>query len=354
MSRLPTVARRSVLGLAALALAVGVSSLAGLRPATAETYELKIATVAPDRTPWADLLKEYKTNVERASKGRILVRVFLGGTMGDENETVRMTARGELSGVGASTGAVATLVEDLAAIEIPFLFDNASEADYVLDKYLLAPMEARFRTKDLVLVMWSENGFRHFGANFPIATPADLRKKSMRSQESYVHIEMWKALEASASGIPTTEVTTALKTGSVAGFDQALLYMVAGAWHSSIKHMTLSAHIYQPAVIAFNRKWFDSLPPDLQEICIREGRALVRKGRAAIRKMNPKLLDIVKAAGVKVVPLSPEGRQAFVTKTAGVRAKVKARSASTKEIVELIEKGLAEYRAKAGGKGRGK
>src|SRR5258706_528704 len=88
----------------------------------------------------------------------------------------------------------------------------------------------------------------------PDKTPwADLKNKKMRSQESYVHIEMWKALGASASAIPTTEVTTALKTGSVEGFDQALLYMVAGAWHTSIKHLTLSAHIYQPAVITFNQ-----------------------------------------------------------------------------------------------------
>jgi TRAP-type C4-dicarboxylate transport system substrate-binding protein len=336
--------RRSLLAVAAVALA----GLLAARPAVAEpTYELKIATVAPDKTPWADLLKEYKKAVEKESKGRIKVRIFLGGTMGDENETVRMTARGELSGVGASTGAVASLVEELMAIEIPFLFNNAQEADYVLDKYLTEPMDKAFRAKGLVLVMWSENGFRHFGANFPITSPADLKNKKMRSQESYPHIEMWKALEASAEAIPTTEVTTALKTGSVQGFDQALLYMVAGAWHSSIKHMTLSAHIYQPAVIAFNKAWFDKLPPDLQKICIDEGRKIVRSGRDAIRKMNPKLVDIIKGAKVKVITLTPEQRAAFVAKTAGVKDKVKAKSPAVKATVELIDKGLADYRSKA-------
>jgi TRAP-type C4-dicarboxylate transport system substrate-binding protein len=341
-----TLTRRSLLAVAALAL-VGLLSA---RPAAAqETYELKIATVAPDKTPWADLLKEYKKKVEAASKGRIKVRIFLGGTMGDENETVRMAARGEISGVGASTGAVASLVEELMAIEIPFLFNNAQEADFVLDKYLAKPMNEKFRAKGLVLVMWSENGFRHFGASFPVTKPGDLKNKKMRSQESFPHIEMWKALEASAEAIPTTEVTTALKTGSVQGFDQALLYMVAGAWHSSIKHMTLSAHIYQPAVIAFNRDWFDKLPADLQTICLDEGQKIVRSGREAIRKMNPKLVEIVKKGGVKIITLTPEQRAEFVKKTAGVKDKVKGKSKSVKETVELIEKGLAEYRSKKKG-----
>lgn len=341
-----TLTRRTLLAVAALAL-VG---LFAARPAAAQTYELKIATVAPDKTPWADLLKDYKKAVEKASGGKIKVRVFLGGTMGDENETVRMTARGEISGVGASTGAVASLVEELMAIEIPFLFKNANEADYVLDKHLLVPMEEAFKKKGLVLVMWSENGFRHFGASFPIKKPSDLKGKKMRSQESFPHIEMWKALEASAAAIPTTEVTTALKTGSVNGFDQALLYMVAGAWHSSITHMTLSAHIYQPAVIAFNKDWFDKLPPDLQKICIDEGRKIVRSGRAAIRKMNPSLVEIIRGPKDKpkviVTTLSDAEREEFVKKTAGVAAKVKGKSASVKATVELIEKGLAEFRSK--------
>lgn len=348
MSR-SAVTRRMLIALAAFGLCTAATA-ALARPAAAEkTYELKIATVAPDKTPWANLLKDYKKAVEAKSGGRIKVRIFLGGTMGDENETVRMTARGELSGVGASTGAVASLVEELNAIEIPFLFKNANEADYVLDKYLLEPMEKKFRAKGLVLLMWSENGFRHFGASFPIKKPSDLKGKKMRSQESYVHIEMWKSFEAAASAIPTTEVTTALKTGSVQGFDQALLYMVAGAWHTSIKHMTLSAHIYQPAVIALNKDWYDALPPDLQKIVIEEGRAIVRSGRDQIRKMNPKLVDIVKKAGVTIATLTEAEKEEFAKKAAGVRAKVKAKSASTKEVVELIEKGLADYRAKAGG-----
>ena len=309
------------------AAAASVAGLAGIRPASAAGHELKIATVAPPRTPWADLLTEFKKTLETKSKGALKVRVFLGGTMGDENETVRMTARGQLSGVGASTGAVASLVEELAAIEIPFLFKSANEADYVLDKFLLTDMEERFKKKGLVLGFWSENGFRHFGASFPIKGPDDLKSKKMRSQESYVHIAMWEALQASAAAIPTTEVTTALKTGTVHGFDQALLYMVAGGWHQSIKHLTLSAHIYQPAVIAFNKGWFDGLPAELQKLVLDEGRAITRKGREAIRKMNPKLVDIVKKAGVINT--------------------VKGRGASTRQVVELIERGLADFKTRS-------
>jgi TRAP-type transport system periplasmic protein len=338
------------LATALLALVAGfVVTAAAPRPAAADdTYTLKLATLAPAKTPWATLLEDYKKAVEKASGGKIKVKVFLGGNLGDENATVRMTSRGQIQGVGASTGALATLVPELDAIEIPFMFRNANEADYVMDKFLLAPMEERFKAHGLILGFWSENGFRHFGSTWgAIKTPKDVENRKMRSQENFTHIEMWKTLKAAAQAIPTPEVSTALKTSAVEGFDQALLFMIAAGWHSQVKHVTLSAHIYQPAAIAFNKDWFDKLPADLQKVLIDEGRAIVRKGRESIRKMNPKLVDIVKKAKVQIHTLSDAERAEFEKATAGVRETVRKRDTDTAKVVELIEAGLKEFRAKS-------
>ncbi len=318
-----------------------------------EKFEMKIATLAPDGTGWAKVLKDYKKKVEKASGGRIKVRVFLGGTMtDDENNSVRMLSRGQVQAVGATTGAYATIIKELEAIEIPFMFKTSQEADYVLDKHLKDPVKKLFEANGMVFGFWSENGFRHFGSAWGAVTkPADLKSRKVRSQESYPHLQMWKALDAAAQALPTGEVNTALKTGSVEGFDQSLLYAVAGGWHVHIKHLTLSAHIYQPAAIAFNKDWFGKLPADLQAILVDEGEKLVRKGRKAIRDMNPKLLEIFKDVKVEIHTLTAKEREAFVKKTAGVRDKVADRSSGHKELVELIEKGLKEFRGK---KGKGK
>jgi len=331
----------------ALAALVAATSVAGTARAE-EKYTLKIATVAPEGTPWAELLKLYKRNVEKAAGSRIKVKVYLGGTLGDEIATVRKTKSGHIQGVGASTGAVAALVPELNVVEIPFMFRGFGEADYILDNVLLEPMEKLFRDRGLVLGFWSENGFRHFGSSWgPITKPSDLKGKKMRSQESFVHLEMWKAFEAAPQAIPTTEVLTALQTGAVDGFDQGLLFAIATSWHKSVKHVTLSAHIYQPAVIAFNKDWFDSLPADLQKVLIDEGRAITRKGRKLIRALNPELINILKEDGIQVHKLTKEQRAAFEKAAAGVAGAFrKDQGKSSVEILDLIEAGLKEYRKK--------
>jgi TRAP-type C4-dicarboxylate transport system substrate-binding protein len=340
----------TLLGAAALAL---VASAARTADADKAKYELKIATLAPDKTGWAKVLKKYEKAVEKASGGQINVRVFLGGVMtDDENYSVKMLSRGEIQGVGATTGAVATIVKELEALEVPFLFRSSQEADYVLDLHIKDKVKDLFAAKGLVFGFWSENGFRHYAAAWgKIDDPSDFSSKAVRSQESLPHLEMWDALGASAQAIPTGEVLAALDGGQVEGFDQSLLYATAGGWHKYVKHLTLSAHIYQPAVIAFNKDWYDSLPADLQKILVDEGEKLVRTGRKAIRAANKKLLKIFEDAKVEIHTFSETEREAFVKKTKGVRKKVAAQSKGHGELLDLIDAGLKEYRSK---KGKGK
>ena len=306
-----------------------------------KAIEMRIATMAPSGTPWDELLKGYKKSVEAAAPGRIIVKIFSGGTMGDENQTVRMLARGQVEGVGASTGAFGSVVKELDAIEIPFLFKSAKQADFVLDKHLTVPVSKLFRAKGMQFGFWNENGFRHFGSKWgAVKTPADLKSRKIRSQENFTHIEMWKTLGVSLQAIPTPDVATALKSGSVEGFDQSVMMTSAAGWASQIKFFTLSGHIYQPAAIAFNAAWFDALPEDLRKILLDEGNKIVRSGREAVRAMNAKLVKSFTKKGITVVTLTDEEKAAFATATAGVKAKVAGRDAGTKALLAAIEAGI--------------
>ena len=102
---------------------------------------------------------------------------------------------------------------ELNVLELPYLFRSLEEADHIIDTVITEPMAELFRRYGLVLGFWNENGFRHIGSkDKPIIQPADLKGRKMRSQESPVHLETWKAYGASPVPIPTTEVLTALQT----------------------------------------------------------------------------------------------------------------------------------------------
>ena len=270
----------------------------------------KGATVAPPNTPWSALLKRYKKDVRKASKKRIKAKVYVGGTKGDEQSIVRQVAKGTLQFGGVSMGAMAILVPELDIFELPYLFESYDEVDHVLNE-VRGQVEKLLEAKGFKLIIYSENGFRSFGAKRAIKSPADLKGVRMRAQPSPSHLAMYEALGANAKSISVAEVLPALNTGAVDGFDNTPLFTQAASWHQAISHYTVTKHIYQPALLIVNLDFFNRLPPEMQAVLIPSDRTLESRGRKGIRALDPALLQNLEANKIVVTRLTEAERNAF-------------------------------------------
>ena len=270
----------------AAALAFVAMAFALPSSASAQEFELNIGSLAPKGTPWMNLLERFEREVESESGNRIKVFIRPAGVMG-EVEMVRETRKGgRLQACAVTTGAIAegANIPQLSIVELPFLFNDNREADYVLDNVLFSEYgKASLGRRGFQLVAWSENGWRSFGTKgSAVLTPADLKNFKMRAQESDVHIQMYKTFGAQAVPKPMTEVLTALNSGVIDGLDNTVLYTQAAGLAQPLDHFTLTRHIYQPAAIVVNKRWYDALPADLKKI-IDSKVSLGPAGRAAIR-----------------------------------------------------------------------
>jgi len=302
--------------LAAGSLLLGPSSASASDCTVAAPCVMRISTVAPRGTPWAQQMERIKTYIERESGNRISVRTFLGSSAG-EVSLARQCKDGAIEAIGVSTGAIAELVPQMGVFELPFLFDTAEQADGVIDDHLFGPIETLLRNNGFQLFIFSENGFRNFATsgNRPVRSGADLASLQMRSQESWIHEEMYRALGGQPVSIPVTEVSAALASGNVQGFDNTPLYSQAAGWHEFIDTWTVSNHIYQPAVVVYNKAWFDGLPADLQQLLLQNRAEETRRGRRDIRAINPMLMQNFGQFNVTVYTPTAAERSAMATAT---------------------------------------
>jgi TRAP-type transport system periplasmic protein len=304
--------------LLAAAILVSVAVL----PAAADqerVYRIRLATIAPDGTPWAEQITAYSNQLQEQSGGRLRVQGFLGGTLGDENVTVQETRRGAIQVFGGSTAALATSVPELSVLELPYLFRNLEEVDHILDEVVYEDFRDILWERGFVLLFWAENGWRSFATRGGfVKSPDELQGKRMRSQENEVHLRTYRALGASPVPIAATEVLSSLQTGVVDGFDNTPLFAFASSWYQGITHYTDSRHIYQPGIAVMSRRFFETLPEDLQQI-IRStpeaARAEARSGREGVRALTPLLLENFEAAGVSVHRPSDAELDGFAQKT---------------------------------------
>lgn len=320
------------------ALLLPVTADAQTRECTVEApCVVRMSTVAPRGTPWADQLNRLKSYFEEESGGRLDVRAYLGASEG-EVSLARQCKDGALEGVGVSTGAIASLVPQLGVFELPFLFDSVEQADDVIDNHMFGPIEELLGQNGFQLYFFSENGFRNFATSngTPVRSGSDLGAIQMRSQENWIHEEMYRALGGNPVGIPVTEVSAALSSGNVQGFDNTPLYSQAAGWHEFVDTWTVSDHIYQPAVIVWNQEWFDSMPEDLQELLLSRRAEETRRGRTAIRGIGPLLLQNFGAFGVTVHELTPAERQAMAEATRGVQEMFRTRVENGSRYLDLV------------------
>ncbi len=149
---------------------------------------LKFATVAPPGTPWSAHTDRLKKRVKEGTEGRVKIKVYLGGALGDEDATASRCRKGGIAGWAGTTAALASICPDLATLELPYLFPDLATADDILDNKIYTDVDTLLAKAGFKLLFFSENGHRSIGTNFGfVKGTGDLKGKKMRSQKHDVH-----------------------------------------------------------------------------------------------------------------------------------------------------------------------
>lgn len=135
---------------------------------------IKFATLAPEGTPWMQIMHDMSRDVERQSKGDVSFRFYPGGIAGDERDVIRKMRIKQLHG-GAFTGfGLGLMLPESRVLELPFLFRDAPEADHVVAA-IQPYFEQAFDQKGYVLLSLSEAGPVFIFSNPPPYAPCRMQ-----------------------------------------------------------------------------------------------------------------------------------------------------------------------------------
>lgn len=280
-------------------------SVALARPVTADgpVFAMDLGTVAPPGSPWAAQLERYKSEIEAATQQRVQVRLRLG--QANERSTIRRVQMGSMQAYAGSVAGMTSIVREVNVIGAPFLFPTTDVADGALDDPGVVSQVRRILDhRGLVFGFWSEAGYRSYFSRQRIRKPSDMQGLRFRSQEALVHLEIYDAFGATPVPIDVGNLLTSVQMGVVDGFDNAPLFAVAGRLHQSLgegeRHLFLSRHSYQPALLVYSKKWFDGLPTDIRRILTQIDPAFVAWGRQQVRRMEAVVLKNLAKYGYEI------------------------------------------------------
>lgn len=264
-----------------------------------------------------DVLAE---EVEKGTNGRIIIKNFYSGSLGGERESIESVQLGTQELAASSTGPVPNFVPALRILDIPFLFSDKAHARAVLDGPIGQAMLNEFDSKGFKALAWSENGVRHMTNNKrPVNGPDDLKGLKMRTMENPVHVAAYKGFGIITTPMAFPEVFTALQLGVVDGQENPLSVIMASKFDQVQKHMTLTGHVYSPAIFLMNKAAFDKLSLADQKVFINAAKIASQAQRARVDQDDAIGVAELRKKGMSVIEIVDKAP--FVAKLAPVNAK---------------------------------
>jgi len=292
-----------------LGLCVAAALSLGLALPSNAATTLKIGTVLAPADPMGQGLEKFKTDVEAATSGEVVIEVFHSSQLGDTTEMIDQARAGANVGTITDVARLSSFVPSLAIMSAPFLFDTYEQADTfaLSDEYLAWGNELKEKSGLVMLASNWYQGPRHLLTQKPITSPADLSGVRMRTIGAPVWIETIRAMGAEPTPIAWGEVYSALQLGAIDAAEAQPTAITGAKLFEVVKNVTKTGHIQLVTALVVSSEAWDTISPENQKIVRDLAVEAGRYGSNLTIKLGTEALEKVAAAGVTVsdVDLAP-------------------------------------------------
>jgi tripartite ATP-independent transporter DctP family solute receptor len=298
--------RRLFLG-TAVAMALGLSSLAPAHAADIREHSIKFASQNNKGHPQVMGMQKFADLVAQKSGNKIRVRLFPGGVLGGDLETVSALQGGTIEMTVLNSGILQAQVKDFAAYDFPFLFNNDKEVDALVDGPFGQALHQKLQAKGLVGLAYFDLGFRNItNGKHPINKPADIAGLKLRVIQSPIYVDVFKALGANPTPLAWPEVYNALEQGAVDGQENPFTVILNAKLDEVQKYLAITRHIYNPQSVIISKKFWDTLNPDEQKLIQDAATEAAVYQRKVSRDAAATALETLKKHGMQVTEMSPD------------------------------------------------
>src|ERR1700693_3762087 len=202
----------------------------------------------------------FADEIAKRTEGRYRIEQYPNSALGGELEMLKAVQLGTVDLAFITGAPLPNYMPDIGVFNIPFLFRDLTHAHAALDGPIGQSYLAKFREKGLVALAWGENGMRHItNSKREIRSPEDLKGLKLRLPQSEVMLVGFKALGADASPLPFPQLYGALQSGQFDGQENPIAPIQSSKFNQVQKYLTLTGHVYDPAILFMSIDDFDAL-----------------------------------------------------------------------------------------------
>jgi TRAP-type C4-dicarboxylate transport system substrate-binding protein len=309
-----------------------------------QALTLKIATLAPAGTAWMNEMKQGADEIEKKTAGRVNLKFYPGGVMGNDASVHRKIRINQLQGGAFSSSGLGNVDTGIQALSLPMLFRSFDEVDRVRAQ-MDDRIKAHMADNGFIVLGISEGGFARIMSSKPIQTMEDIRASKVWIPEGDPLVEeTFKAMGISAIPLPIADVFTGLQTGLIETIAATPTGALAFQWHSKIRHMVDLPVLYVIGVLAVSSDAFKRASEADRAIVVDEMRAVFKRLDKINRDDNLAATAALKSQGIQAVaPSAAEIKRWQDFSDTSIDSMIKS-GLIDRDIVEAIQALLVDIR----------
>lgn len=203
--------------------------------------------------------------LQKRMPGAIDYQFFPAGQLGGDNTFVQGMQLGTIQ--MAVVGAISSVAPRLGVLDILYLFTSDAHAQRYLNSSNYADLESELPSKGIQPFPqdWWWSSWRQLSNNKrPVKTPDDVKGLKLRTPPIQAYIQGWEALGANPTAMDFNEVYTALQTNVIDGQENPAEIILSNKLYEVQKYLSLTRHLFWAPPPLASKKWWDSLPKDIQ------------------------------------------------------------------------------------------
>jgi len=306
-----------------------------------DTYTIKVATLAPEGSMWMKVLNKLKAKLKKDTKGRLKLRVYAGGVLGDDKVVISKMRLGQVDAASLTGVGLGAILPEIRAMEIPFQIMTYKQYDCVLPK-LKARFEKKLAEKGFVTLGWADQGFVYMMSRQKITKADDIKKtKPWVWEGDPLAAGVFRMFGINPVPLSLQDVFTSLQTDLIDTVYITPVAAIALQWNTKLKYIINQPIVDGLGALIITKKAFDKLPDDIKVFVKKDVRKYMRILGKYTRKFNTKSLKVLQKKGMTMLPSSAD--QAKIFKQNGMKAADKlVGTLFTKKFLERTRKIINE------------
>ncbi len=263
------------------------------------TQTVKLGTLAPENSPWHDTMLTLTEDWSEVSNGKINIKLYAGGILGDEADMVRKMRIGQLHAAALTIEGLMYIIPELGVLGMPMLLQTDAELNYIrnqLSDYFRDLMEER----GFILLTWSDAGWVHLFTNAPVIYPEDLNKTN---QKVFIWAggsgkRGWMDAGFTAVEVSAPDIFMSLQTGLITTLTTSPIVALSYQWFPMVPYVTdMRAGPLPGAIIITKKKWA-KIPEALRVKLIAQAEARGAVLSEAVIALETEAIEVMQKNGL--------------------------------------------------------